>query len=82
MLVLSMHEESHYAERALRAGARGYIMKRESTSKVIAALRQVLAGKLYVSDAIAAAMATQFIQGKATELLREAVRWYESTHKG
>jgi DNA-binding NarL/FixJ family response regulator len=44
VLVLSMHEEAHYAERALRAGARGYIMKRETTKKVIAAIRRVLAG--------------------------------------
>src|ERR1035438_2766386 len=50
VLVLSMHEESHYAERALRAGARGYVMKRETTRKVIAAIRQVLAGKLCVSE--------------------------------
>ncbi|HWX23059.1 MAG TPA: response regulator transcription factor [Candidatus Binatia bacterium] len=138
VLVLSMHEESHYAERALRAGAKGYIMKRETTSKVITAIRQVLEGKLWISDGIAAAMAAQFVEGKtlatqsptqllsdrelevfellgqgrgtrqiaealhvsvktvqaycarikeklnlasATELLREAVRWYESAHK-
>jgi DNA-binding NarL/FixJ family response regulator len=65
VLVLSMHEESHYAERALRAGARGYIMKRETTQKVVAAIRQVLAGKLYMSDSLAAAMAAQFVAGKA-----------------
>ena len=139
VLVLSMHEESHYAERALRAGARGYIMKRETTRKVVDAIGHVLAGKLCVSEAIAAAMAAQFVGGKtlatgspveqlsdrelevfellgqgrttrqiaetlrvslktvqaycarikeklnlgsATELLREAVRWHESTHKG
>jgi DNA-binding NarL/FixJ family response regulator len=64
VLVLSMHEEGHYVERALRAGARGYIMKRETTRKVIAAIRQVLQGKLYVSEEIAAAMAAQFVQGK------------------
>ena len=64
VLVLSMHEESHYAERALRAGARGYVMKRETTKKVIAAISQVLAGKLCVSEAIAAAMAAQFVEGK------------------
>jgi DNA-binding NarL/FixJ family response regulator len=64
VLVLSMHEESHYAERALRAGARGYIMKRETTRKVVAAIGQVLEGKLCVSEAIAAAMATQFVEGK------------------
>ena len=139
VLVLSMHEESHYAERALRAGARGYIMKRETTRKVVAAIGQVLEGKLCISEAISAAIATQFVEGKtlaggspveqlsarelevfellgqgrttrqiaetlrvslktvqaycarikeklnlgsATELLREAVRWHESTQKG
>jgi DNA-binding NarL/FixJ family response regulator len=67
VLVLSMHEESHYAERALRAGARGYIMKRETTKKVIAAIRQVLAGELYVSEATARAMAAQFVAGKSLD---------------
>jgi DNA-binding NarL/FixJ family response regulator len=138
VLVLSMHEEAHYAERALRAGARGYIMKRETTRKVIAAIGQVLEGKLCMSEPIAAALAAQFVEGKtlatgspiqqlsdrelevfellgqgrttrqiaeslrvslktvqahcarikeklnlgsATELLREAVRWHESTHR-
>jgi DNA-binding NarL/FixJ family response regulator len=56
VLVLSMHKESLYAERALRAGARGYIMKQEATDKVMLALRRVLSGGLYVSDALAAAM--------------------------
>ena len=139
VLVLSMHDESHYAERALRAGARGYIMKRETAKKVIAAIRQVLEGKLYLSESLAAAIATQYVGGKtlatatpveqlsdrelevfdllgqgrgtrqigealkvsvktvqaycarikeklnlnsATELVREAVRWYERSHKG
>jgi DNA-binding NarL/FixJ family response regulator len=139
VLVLSMHEESQYAERALRAGAKGYLMKRETTRKVIAAIGQVLEGKLCVSEAIAAALAARFVEGKtlgarspveqlsdrelevfellgqgrttrqiaeilrvsiktvqaycarikeklsldsATELLREAVRWHETTHKG
>ncbi|HEV2394182.1 MAG TPA: response regulator transcription factor [Verrucomicrobiae bacterium] len=138
VLVLSMHEESHYAERALRAGARGYIMKRETSRKIIGAIRQVLEGKMYLSETIATAMATQFVHGRtlttqspqallsdrelevfqllgqgrgtrqiaellrvsvktvqaycarikeklnltsATELLREAVRWHESTHQ-
>ncbi len=138
VLVLSMHEESHYAERALRAGARGYIMKRETTRKVISAIRQVLAGGVYISEEIATTLAAQFVSGKAqsqktpveqlsdrelevfellgqgrgtrqiaeslrvsvktvqaycarikeklnlasaTELLREAVRWYEATRK-
>lgn len=64
VLVLSMHEESHYAERALRAGASGYIMKRETSRKVIGAIRQVLAGKIYISEDIATAMAVQFVHGK------------------
>lgn len=137
-LVLSMHEEPHYAERALRAGAKGYIVKRETTRKVITAIRQVLAGGIYISEELATALAAQFVVGKglpkesaveqlsdrelevfellgqgrgtrqiaealkvsvktvqaycarikeklnlasATELLREAVRWYESSHK-
>jgi DNA-binding NarL/FixJ family response regulator len=136
-LVLSMHEEPHYAERALRAGAKGYIAKRETTRKVIAAIRQVLSGGIYISEELASALAAQFVAGKglpkqtpveqlsdrelevfellgqgrgtrqiaevmrvsvktvqaycarikeklnlasATELLREAVRWHESTH--
>ena len=64
VLVLSMHEESHYAERALRAGAKGYIMKRETTRKVIEAIRRVQEGKFYLSDAIAQAVTTQFVEGK------------------
>jgi DNA-binding NarL/FixJ family response regulator len=64
VLVLSMHEESHYAERALRAGARGYIMKRETAKKVVTAIRQVLQGKLYMSESLATAMAAQFVAGK------------------
>jgi DNA-binding NarL/FixJ family response regulator len=56
VLVLSMHDESFYAERALRAGARGYIMKREASHKVLVAIRQILAGGVYVSDKIVAGM--------------------------
>lgn len=51
-LVVSMHEESLYGERALKAGARGYIMKAEMTDNVIQAIRQVLAGKIYASHDI------------------------------
>jgi DNA-binding NarL/FixJ family response regulator len=50
MLVLSTCDESLYAERALRAGARGYVMKQAPTSEVMAAIRQVLAGELYLSE--------------------------------
>jgi DNA-binding NarL/FixJ family response regulator len=139
VLVLSMHDESLYAERALRAGAMGYIMKRETTGKVIAAIRQVLAGKPWVSESMAAAITSRCVGrkskpsaspveqlsdreltvfellgqgrgtrqiaetlrvsvktvqtycarikeklnlGSATELLREAVRWFEDHHSG
>lgn len=139
ILVLSMHEESHYAERALRAGAKGYIVKRETTRKVISAIRQVLGGGVYISEELATSLATRFVSGRvsspnspvdqlsdrelevfellgqgrgtrqiaetlrvsvktvqaycarikeklnlasATELLREAVKWYEATRKG
>ena len=53
VLVLSMHDEELYAERVLRAGARGYIMKREAADKVIEAIRGVLGGSVYVSDRVA-----------------------------
>jgi len=55
-LVLSMHDESFYAERALRAGARGYIMKREASHKVLEAIRRILSGGVYLSDKIVAGM--------------------------
>ena len=64
VLVLSMHEESHYAERALRAGAKGYVMKRETAKKVIEAIRTVLEDKFYLSDDVAQAITTQFVEGK------------------
>ena len=64
MLALSMHDESLYAERALRAGARGYLMKREAAKKVIQGIRTVLAGQLFVSEKIAAQMAEKFVGGR------------------
>lgn len=53
VLVLSMHDESLYGERALRAGAKGYLTKQEATKKVISAIRRILAGEIYVSDKMA-----------------------------
>jgi DNA-binding NarL/FixJ family response regulator len=52
VLVLSMYDESIYAERALRAGAQGYITKQEASSKIMTALRQVLAGQVYVGNEV------------------------------
>lgn len=64
VLVLSMHDESLYAERALRAGARGYVMKKESTQKVLEAIRQILQGKLFISPDVAASIAEHALQGR------------------
>lgn len=50
VLVVSMHDESLYAERALRSGARGYITKQEGGAKLMQAIRQVLGGQIYVSE--------------------------------
>lgn len=50
VLVLSMLDESFYAERALRAGARGYVMKQEATDKILTAIRRVLSGEVFVSE--------------------------------
>src|SRR5438132_12347709 len=56
LIVLSMHDEALYAERALRAGAKGYVMKRENTKNVLAAIRRVLSGDVYVSERVVTAM--------------------------
>jgi DNA-binding NarL/FixJ family response regulator len=53
MLVISVHDESIYAERALKAGAHGYLMKQESPDKIIQAIRQILKGEIYISDCVA-----------------------------
>jgi DNA-binding NarL/FixJ family response regulator len=63
VLILSMHDESVYAERALRAGANGYIMKQEATEKVLVALRRILSGEIYVSDRIANSMLRHYVRG-------------------
>ena len=68
MIVLSMHDEALYAERALRAGARGYVMKRESTKSVLASIRRVMEGGVYVSERVVNSMARRFSSSpKGTE---------------
>lgn len=64
VLVVSAHDESIYAEIAFRAGALGYLMKQEALERIIAAIRRVLSGNIYVSDALAAKMLQQQIRGK------------------
>lgn len=56
ILVFSMHDETFYAERALRAGAKGYVTKAESSDKLLAGVRKVLEGQVYVSEKIAVKM--------------------------
>jgi len=63
VLMLSMHDESIYAERTLRAGANGYIMKQEATDKVLIALRRILSNEIYVSDRIANNMLRHYVRG-------------------
>lgn len=66
VIVLSMHEEIYYAERALRAGARGYIMKRESTGRVVEAIRRVRAGHVYASEEMLARLAERMVGARAS----------------
>jgi DNA-binding NarL/FixJ family response regulator len=60
VLVMSMHDENIYAERVLRAGGRGYIMKNEGGEKLLEAIRQVLQGQVYVSKSMSAALLEVF----------------------
>jgi DNA-binding NarL/FixJ family response regulator len=64
LIVLSMHDEALYAERALRAGARGYVMKHETSKSVLASIRQVLGGGIYVSERIANRMALRLTSSR------------------
>jgi DNA-binding NarL/FixJ family response regulator len=63
VLILSMHDESIYAERAMRAGANGYIMKQEATEKVLVAIRRILQGEVYLSDRLTSTMLQQYVRG-------------------
>lgn len=67
-IMVSMHDESVYAERALRAGARGYVMKAAPSEKVIEALRRVLGGGLYLSEAIGGRLLDTFLNGRASNV--------------
>ena len=60
ILIVSMHDEALYAERVLRAGARGYIMKQEGGKKLLQAIRQVLNGQIYVSEKMSARILESF----------------------
>lgn len=64
VLVVSMHEESLYAERALRAGAMGYIMKHEPGKTVKAAIHKVLGGEMYLSEKMSSTVISKFMRGQ------------------
>jgi DNA-binding NarL/FixJ family response regulator len=66
VLILSMLDESVYAERALHAGASGYIMKQEATEQVLIAIRRILGGDIYVSNRMASKMLHRFVGGSST----------------
>jgi DNA-binding NarL/FixJ family response regulator len=65
VLVLSMHNEALYAERALRAGAMGYIMKQEASENLLIAIRRVLGGQIYISDKVSKRLIRQLARGRA-----------------
>jgi len=65
VLILSMHDESLYAERALRAGANGYIMKQEATERVLEAIRRIRGGEVFVSDRVAKRLLRQVVSSPA-----------------
>ncbi len=64
-LVLTMHDESLYAERAIRAGARGYIMKEVASKNIISAIRTIMNDELYLSDAVSKRIIDKLVRGSA-----------------
>lgn len=64
VIVLSMHDEALYAERALRAGARGYVMKHETSKSVLSSIRRVMGGDIYVSERIVNRMAVRITSAR------------------
>jgi DNA-binding NarL/FixJ family response regulator len=65
-LVLSMHDESLYGERSLRAGARGYVMKEEAADQLISAIHKIMSGGIYVSEALSVRMLEQITSPSRT----------------
>lgn len=69
ILVVSMHDENIYAERALRAGAMGYLMKQEASEKIITALQRIQGGEIYLSDRIKEKMLHRFVNHRNEEVV-------------
>ena len=67
VLVMSMHDEALYSDRAFRAGAKGYVMKQEATEKLLAAIRKILNGGVYVSDRMQSVMVQRFLNSGVDE---------------
>ncbi|MFA5866295.1 MAG: response regulator transcription factor [Phycisphaerae bacterium] len=67
VLVLSMHDETIFAERALRAGAKGYVMKEQATQKIITAVRKVLKGELYLNEKVASKILSKLVAGRSED---------------
>lgn len=67
LLVLSVHDEAIYAERSLRAGARGYVVKHEAARQIVKAIRRVLAGDIFVSDSIATKLLSRFSESRKSD---------------
>ena len=65
ILVMSMHDEAIYAERAIRAGARGYIMKQTAAKHIVQAIRRILSGDTYLSKSIVSSLVDRLSSGKA-----------------
>src|SRR5689334_18552892 len=72
ILVVSMHDEALYAERVLRAGGRGYIMKQEGGKKLMEAIRQVLGGQIYVSEKMSAKI-LEIFSGRRPDAVKSSV---------
>jgi DNA-binding NarL/FixJ family response regulator len=71
-IVLSMYDESLYAERAIRAGAKGYVMKKEADENIISAINMVLSGELYLSEGMSKTIVNKLLHGSSDkELLPE-----------
>src|SRR5277367_5247882 len=78
VLILSMHDESIYAERAMRAGANGYIMKQEATEKVLVAIRRILQGDVYLSERLTSTMLQQSMYGSHDKKITNIIKLNES----
>jgi DNA-binding NarL/FixJ family response regulator len=72
VLIVSMHDESLYGERALRAGARGYIMKKEARTKIVEAIRRILGGSFYLSEEMSTKILLQY-QGRRFDEERSSI---------